>query len=231
MLPFASAHVPVATILGWTLTRGHIVSICSIILLTTINVLGLKRGSALINVATWAKFAAIGIFILLGLAIGHGHWSNYAVSIPADQPVTLGHIISGFGVALIGVFWAFDGWVYITWVAGEIKNPQRVLPRAMVMGVLLVGVIYLAGQRRVSLRTAHHPRRSGRNHRARRCGHALLVECGALVERHHRSLLLRRDVVRHPVAARGSRSPWPATERSFMPWAASIPAIARRPSA
>jgi hypothetical protein len=35
-----------------------------------------KRGSALINVATWAKFAAIGCFVLLGLAIGHGHWSN-----------------------------------------------------------------------------------------------------------------------------------------------------------
>jgi len=45
---------------------------------------------------------------------------------------------------LIGVFWAFDGWVYITWVGGEIKNPQRVLPSAMMMGVLLVGVIYLA---------------------------------------------------------------------------------------
>jgi APA family basic amino acid/polyamine antiporter len=102
-----------------------------------------KRGSALINVATWAKFAAIGCFVLLGLAIGHGHWSNYAVSIPADQPVTLGHVISGFGVALIGVFWAFDGWVYVTWVAGEIKNPQRVLPRALVLGLLLVGVIYL----------------------------------------------------------------------------------------
>ena len=41
------------------------------------------------------------------------------------------------------MFWAFDGWVYMTWVAGEIKNPQRVLPRAMVIGVLLVGVVYL----------------------------------------------------------------------------------------
>jgi APA family basic amino acid/polyamine antiporter len=144
IVPFASAHLPVATILGWSLTRGHIVSICAIALLTTINVLGVKRGSALINVATWAKFAAIGAFVLLGLAIGHGHWSNYAVSIRADQPITIGHVISGFGVALIGVFWAFDGWVYITWVAGEIKNPQRVLPRAMVLGLLLVGVIYLA---------------------------------------------------------------------------------------
>ena len=144
MLPFAAAHVRVATILGFSLTRGHLVSICAIVLLTTINVLGLKRGSALINVATWAKFAAIGTFVLLGLVVGHGHWSNYAVSIPADRPVTLGQVVSGFGIALIGVFWAFDGWVYITWVAGEIKNPQRMLPRAIVTGVLLVGVIYLA---------------------------------------------------------------------------------------
>jgi APA family basic amino acid/polyamine antiporter len=76
VLPFASAHVPILKILGCTLTRGDIVAICAIVLLTTINVLGVKRGSALINVATWAKFAAIGCFVLLGLAIGHGHWSN-----------------------------------------------------------------------------------------------------------------------------------------------------------
>ena len=144
VLPFASAHVSVTKILGWTLTRGHLVSIASIVLLTTINVLGLKRGSALINVATWAKFAAVALFVVLGLAVGHGHWSNYAVSIPSNQPATVAHLISAFGVALIGVFWAFDGWVYVTWVAGEIKDPQRVLPRAMVLGVSVVGVVYLA---------------------------------------------------------------------------------------
>jgi APA family basic amino acid/polyamine antiporter len=144
VLPITSAHAPVATVAGWTLTRGHLVSVGSIVLLTAINVLGLRRGATLINVATWAKFAAIGIFVLLGVAIGRGHWSNYTVSIPADQPITLGHVISGFGVALIGVFWAFDGWVYITWVAGEVRNPQKVLPRAMVLGVLLVGVVYLS---------------------------------------------------------------------------------------
>ena len=113
-------------------------------LLTAINVLGLKRGSALINAATWAKFAAIGLFVLLGLAIGHGSWANLRVSIPVDQPVSLPGVISGFGVALIAVFWAFDGWVYITWVAGEIKNPQRVLPRALVLGILLVAAIYIS---------------------------------------------------------------------------------------
>ena len=144
ILPFASAHKPIVTVLGWTLTRGEVVSTAAIVLLTYANVLGLKRGSALVNVATWAKFAAMGAFVLLGLAIGKGSWSNYTVSLPLDQPASISHIISGLGVALIAVFWAYDGWVYITWVSGEIKNPQKVLPRALLLGILLVGFIYLS---------------------------------------------------------------------------------------
>jgi APA family basic amino acid/polyamine antiporter len=144
ILPFASAHKPIVTVLGWTLTRGEVVSTAAIILLTYTNVLGLKRGSALVNVATWAKFAAMGAFVLLGLAIGKGSWSNYTVRLPLDQPASLSHVISGLGVALIAVFWAYDGWVYITWVSGEIKNPQKVLPRALLLGILLVGFIYLS---------------------------------------------------------------------------------------
>jgi len=144
ILPFASAHKPIVTVLGWTLTRGEVVSTAAIILLTYINVLGLKRGSALVNVATWAKFAAMGAFVLLGLTIGKGSWSNYAVSLPLDQPASFSHVISGLGIALIAVFWAYDGWVYITWVSGEIKNPQKVLPRALLLGILLVGFIYLS---------------------------------------------------------------------------------------
>ena len=142
-LPLAAAHSAIVRIGAWTLTRGDVVAIGAIVLLTAVNVVGLKRGSALINMATWAKFVAIGVFVLLGLAIGHGHWSNYAVSLAAGQPFTFGQMFSGFGVALISVFWAFDGWVYVTWVAGEIKDPQRTLPRALVFGVLLVAAIYL----------------------------------------------------------------------------------------
>jgi len=144
VLPFAAAHVPVATFWRFTLTRGDLSATFAIALLTAINVLGLKRGSLLVNVATWAKFAAIGGFVLLGLAIGHGSWSNLRTSIPLDQPASLSHVLSGFGVALIAVFWAFDGWVYITWVAGEIKNPQRVLPRALVLGLLIIAAIYIS---------------------------------------------------------------------------------------
>jgi APA family basic amino acid/polyamine antiporter len=141
--PALAAHQPLMKFGSWTLTHGDLVAIFAIVLLTAVNVVGLKRGSALINVATWAKFVAIGAFVLLGLVIGHGHWSNYSVSLVSAQPFTFSQMISGMGVALISVFWAFDGWMYVTWVAGEIKDPQRVLPRALVLGLLLVAVIYL----------------------------------------------------------------------------------------
>ena len=47
-------------------------------------------------------------------------------------------------MGLIAVFWAYDGWVYITWVAGEVQDPRRNVPRAMVLGIIVVAVVYLA---------------------------------------------------------------------------------------
>jgi basic amino acid/polyamine antiporter, APA family len=55
-----------------------------------------------------------------------------------------GQLISALGVGMIAVFWAYDGWVYITWVAGEVKEPRRNVPLAMVFGVLVVGLIYVS---------------------------------------------------------------------------------------
>src|SRR5437879_9762368 len=84
-------------------------------------------------------------FVVLGLAIGKGNWSNFHAN---GTSLTLGMgptgLISALGVGLIAVFWAYDGWVYITWVAGEVREPRRSVPLAMVLGVLAVGVIYIA---------------------------------------------------------------------------------------
>jgi APA family basic amino acid/polyamine antiporter len=86
------------------------------------------------------------VFIVLGFAIGKGHWSNFRVQAPGGLSMGFspGHLISALGIGLIAVFWAYDGWVYITWVAGEVKNPRRNVPMAMMLGVLTVGAIYLA---------------------------------------------------------------------------------------
>jgi APA family basic amino acid/polyamine antiporter len=120
-----------------------------IAVVTWINVVGLRWGALLQNAATWAKFVAIAAFVILGFAIGKGDWHHFTASPwgsvhSLTMGVGAGPLLSAFGVALIALFWAYDGWVYIGWVAGEIKNPRRNVPLAMVLGVTIVGVIYLA---------------------------------------------------------------------------------------
>ena len=106
---------------------------------------GLRWGALLQNVSTWTKFTAMAAFVVLGFAIGKGNWSNFHVAWrPLDHGLGPAQLISALGVGLIAVFWAYDGWVYITWVAGEVKEPRRNVPLAMVLGVLAVGVIYIA---------------------------------------------------------------------------------------
>jgi basic amino acid/polyamine antiporter, APA family len=61
----------------------------------------------------------------------------------ATQHYDLRTYLNGFGIALIAVFWVYDGWVYITWVAGEVKDPGRNVPRALVLAVLIVGALII----------------------------------------------------------------------------------------
>jgi basic amino acid/polyamine antiporter, APA family len=127
---------------AFALTRGHLVALSAIALQTLVNIFGVHRGAVMQNIATWMKFGAIAVFVVLGLAVGKGSWGHYssALTMPGQAPP----LLVGIGVALIAVFWAYDGWVYVTWVAGEVKDPQRNLPRSLTVGLLLVGVIYLA---------------------------------------------------------------------------------------
>ena len=143
VFPALAADRPLLALGHFTLTCGHVVAISAIAVQTLINIFGVRKGAILQNVATWLKFAAIAGFVVLGLAIGKGSWSHLssASSIPAGPQSP--SLLAGIGVALIAVFWAYDGWVYITWVSGEVKDPQRNIPRALVSGLLLVGAIYL----------------------------------------------------------------------------------------
>ena len=126
-------------------TRAHGVGLVLIVVLTYVNVFGLRWGALLQNVSTWTKFIAMAAFVLLGFTIGKGHWSNFTAHTGnLTMDLNPGQLISALGVGLIAVFWAYDGWVYVTWVAGEIKDPRRNVPLAMVFGVLAVGAIYLA---------------------------------------------------------------------------------------
>ncbi len=145
VLPFVSQdHVSFA-ILGVAITRAHLLGLVLIAIVTYVNVIGLRWGALLQNVSTWTKFAAMAAFVILGFAIGKGNWANFQSH---GVSLTLGlgpaQLISALGVGLIAVFWAYDGWVYITWVAGEVKEPRKNVPLSMMLGVLAVGAIYIA---------------------------------------------------------------------------------------
>ena len=147
IFPAISEEHVVLTAVGITLTRTHIAGLISIVFVTWMNVIGLRKGAVLQNVATWAKFVAMGAFVILGLAIGKGSWGNFrwhGEHAGVTMGLSMNQLISALGIGLIAVFWAYDGWVYITWVAGEVKEPRRNVPRAMVLGIIVVAVVYLA---------------------------------------------------------------------------------------
>jgi basic amino acid/polyamine antiporter, APA family len=148
IFPAISQEHVIFTAAGVTLTRVHVVALASIVVVTWVNVIGLRKGAILQNVATWAKFVAMGAFVLLGFALGKGSWANFTAGANTPAGNTMGltsaQLLSALGVGLIAVFWAYDGWVYITWVAGEVKEPKRNVPRAMVLGIIVVAVVYLA---------------------------------------------------------------------------------------
>jgi APA family basic amino acid/polyamine antiporter len=145
VFPIVSQDHIVLQFLGITITRAHVFGLVLIALVTYVNVVGLRWGTLLQNLSTWTKFAAMAAFVVLGFAVGKGDWSHFhSHGVSLTMGLHPAQLISAMGVALIAVFWAYDGWVYITWVAGEVKEPRRNVPIAMVLGVLVVGAIYMA---------------------------------------------------------------------------------------
>src|SRR5258708_25683628 len=145
VFPIVSQEHVVLSLVGITITRAHVFGLLLIAILTCVNVMGLRWGALLQNLSTWTKFAAMAAFVVLGFAIGKGDWSHFQSNgVGLSMGLHPAQLISAMGIALIAVFWAYDGWVYITWVAGEVKEPRRNVPLAMVLGVIVVGVIYMA---------------------------------------------------------------------------------------
>jgi APA family basic amino acid/polyamine antiporter len=110
-------------------------------LLSVINALGVREGVITQNVFTVAKLAVMFGLVLLAL-FGHGgSWSNLTAA-PSGAPTAL--TLAGLGTAAIGPLFAFDGWITLSYIGGEVKRPARTVPLAALLSVLIVTVIYLA---------------------------------------------------------------------------------------
>jgi APA family basic amino acid/polyamine antiporter len=120
---------------------GKIVAVSMIGVVMAINVRGTRQGANVQGVATAIKVAAILIMSLLLIFAGHGFASNAAIWPAAWN----GSLFAGVGLAMIGVLWAYEGWQYITFSAGETRDPQRVFPLGIGVGTaLLIGIYVLA---------------------------------------------------------------------------------------
>jgi basic amino acid/polyamine antiporter, APA family len=122
------------------LTIGNLVSIAMIVVLTAINVKGTRESADLQNWTTGIKVGAILLMAVLLLSFGHGFSSSTASIFPDSIS---GSLLSGFGAAMIGVLWAYEGWQYVTFSAGEVIEPKRNYPRALFVGTAILIGIYL----------------------------------------------------------------------------------------
>jgi APA family basic amino acid/polyamine antiporter len=126
----------------FAITWGQLVAISAAILISALNYLGVKKAGEFQLVFTVLKVAIIlGIVLVCfsgtGSASGRG-WSNFASTFTGAKGG-----IAGFMAALVAALWAYDGWNDLNMVGGEIKNPGRNIPIALIAGVATVGVLYM----------------------------------------------------------------------------------------
>jgi amino acid transporter len=140
----AAIAVGFATYVGFFLPLSavavKVVAIGSILLLTVINCFGLKVGAVTQNVVTLIKIAAVIALIALCLLLPGGSVQNFQPFWPTEPASSL---VSAFGVAMVAVLWGYDGWIEITYVGSEMRNPARDMPRSILLSTLLVSVLYV----------------------------------------------------------------------------------------
>ena len=122
----------------FTISAGQLVAVASLAVLGAVNYVGVRSGNMLNAVLTVAKVAGLAAIPIMAIVAGTVQ--------PSYTPVVTPDVIrpvASFGVAMIAVLWTYEAWYYVTYAAGEIKDPQRNVPRALLIGVLVLMAIYL----------------------------------------------------------------------------------------
>jgi amino acid transporter len=114
----------------------HYIAAVAILLTAAVNASGVKWSSIVLNLTTLAKYGALVLLFLLAFLIGDGSFGHFTES---EGAVSAGM----FGLSLISVLWVYDGWADVSFVSGEVKDPQRNLPRALIIGTVAIILIYL----------------------------------------------------------------------------------------
>lgn len=129
-----------AQVIPLSLNTEKVIALTMILVVTIVNVIGTRTSA---DVQNWTTVIKAGAIILMSVALlifGNGFQGAEAAMWPSGIN---GSLASGFMLAMVSVLWAYEGWQYCTFSAGEIVNPQRDFPRAFLIGTVTLIVIYL----------------------------------------------------------------------------------------
>lgn len=138
------------------ISGAQALAIFTIVLLTWFNSRGVKNGKTLQTILTMVKILSLGGLIIFGLTAGfnaeiwNANWTDvwqnarWDVDTQSLIPIAGAAIFAGFASSMVGSIFSSDAWNNVTFIAGEIKNPQRNVGMSLFLGVFIVTVIYLA---------------------------------------------------------------------------------------
>jgi basic amino acid/polyamine antiporter, APA family len=125
---------------GLPLSLAQATAAVYIVIVAAVNYRGIQLGAVLQNVSTLFKVGALLALIGLGFVLSHEPVAAVAGAARAGGGLSPA---AAFGVAMVAILWAYDGWADVAFVSGEVRDPQRTLPRALVLGTGTIVVLYL----------------------------------------------------------------------------------------
>lgn len=140
LVPSLEIQTVVFSLGSFTILKGQLIAVFLIILLSAINYMGVMFGKIIQNLFTIIKIGAIVLFVGFGFFVSSDNVIDFSIN---PMSLDIGQLISGFGIAMVAVFWTFDGWNNLNFVAGEIKNPEKNLTRSLVLGTVVISILYL----------------------------------------------------------------------------------------
>ena len=120
-------------------TYVHYIAVAAILITAAFNFVGVRTAGAVQNLTTVAKVGGLLFIVVLAFALGLPKTGGYYT--PAGPAGSF--TIAGFGLALVSVLWVYDGWADVSFVAGEVAEPRKNLPKALIIGTTVIIAIYL----------------------------------------------------------------------------------------
>jgi basic amino acid/polyamine antiporter, APA family len=128
-------------IFGWSSTVAKLMAILSIAVICALNMINTRLGAGFLRYITWLKFGILALLVIWALVFRLGSWSHFVPFVA--QRSGSAPLLPALAGALVAAFYSYGGWWDATKIAGEVKDPARTLPRALVLGVIGVIAAYV----------------------------------------------------------------------------------------